>query len=63
MFVGKDVSEILGHTNTHKAVKDHVNGDDKGVNETDTPPSRVQPVMFINESGLYSLILSSELIK
>ena len=59
-FVGKDVAEILGYANPQKAVRDHVDDDDKGVNEMDTPGG-VQPVMFINESGLYSLILSSKL--
>ena len=59
-FVGKDVAEIFGYENPQKAVRDHVDGDDKGVNEMDTPGG-VQTVMFINESGLYSLILSSKL--
>ena len=59
-FVGKDVAEIFGYANPQKAVRDHVDGDDKGVNEMDTPGG-VQTVMFINESGLYSLILSSKL--
>ena len=59
-FVGKDVAEILGYANPQKAVRVHVDDDDKGVNEMDTPGG-VQPVMFINESGLYSLILSSKL--
>ena len=59
-LVGKDVVEILGYANPQKAVRDHVDDDDKGVNEMDTPGG-VQTVMFINESGLYSLILSSKL--
>lgn len=59
-FVGKDVAEILGYTNPQKAVREHVDDDDRGVNEMDTP-GRVQSVVVINESGLYSLILSSKL--
>ena len=59
-FVGKDVAEILGYANPQKAVRDHVDDDDKGVNEMDTPGG-VQTLIFINESGLYSLILSSKL--
>ena len=59
-FVGKDVAEILGYANPQKAVRDHVDDDDKGVNEMDTPGG-VQTVMLINESGMYSLIMSSRL--
>ena len=59
-FVGKDVAEILGYTNPQKAIRVHVDDDDKGVNEMDTPGG-IQSVVFINESGLYSLILSSKL--
>ena len=59
-FVGKDVAEILGYTNPLKAIRDHVDEEDKGVNETGTPGGN-QKVITINESGLYSLILSSKL--
>ena len=59
-FVGKDVAEILGYTNSRKAIIDHVDEDDKGVTKCDTP-SGVQEMVIINESGLYSLILSSKL--
>lgn len=59
-FVGKDVAEILGYTNPQKAVREHVDDDDRGVNEMDTP-GKVQSVVVINESGLYSLIISSKL--
>ena len=59
-FVGKDISERLGYTNPLKAIRDHVDPEDKGVNEMDTPGGR-QPLMFINESGMYSLVLSSKL--
>lgn len=61
-FVGKDVAEILGYTNPLKAIRDHVDDEDKGVNEMDTPGGK-QKLTIINESGLYSLILSSKLPK
>lgn len=59
-FVGKDVAVILGYTNPQKAIRDHVDEEDKGVNETFTPGG-TQNLTTINESGLYSLILSSKL--
>ena len=60
MFVGKDVATALGYANTLKAIRDHVDSEDKGVNEMVTPGGN-QKVIFINESGLYSLVLSSKL--
>ena len=59
-FVGKDVAEILGYTNSRQALKNHVDEDDKGVSKCDTPGGK-QDLVIINESGLYSLILSSKL--
>lgn len=59
-FVAKDIAEILGYANPQKAVRDHVDDEDKGVNEMDTPGGK-QSFVVINESGLYSLILSSKL--
>ena len=59
-FVGKDVAQALGYTNTLKAIRDHVDSEDKGVNEMVTPGGN-QKVIFINESGLYALVLSSKL--
>lgn len=59
-FVGKDVAEILGYTNTRKALIDHVDEYDKGVTKCDTLGG-MQDMTIINESGLYSLILSSKL--
>ena len=61
-FIGKDVAEILGYTNPQRAIRDHVDDDDKGVNEMVTPGG-IQQLVCINESGLYSLILSSKLPK
>lgn len=61
-FVGKDVAEALGYSNTRKALADHVDGEDKtdGVTIRDSIGREQKPVI-INESGLYSLILSSKL--
>lgn len=59
-FVGKDVASVLGYSNPQKAIRDHVEDEDKGVNEMFTPGGK-QQLPIINESGLYSLILSSKL--
>lgn len=59
-LVGKDVAESLGYTATEKAIRTHVDGDDKGVTEMDTPGGK-QKVVIINESGLYSLVFGSKL--
>lgn len=59
-FVGKDVADVLGYVNTAKAVREHVDLEDKGVTEMDTPGGQ-QQITIINESGLYALILSSKL--
>lgn len=61
-FVGKDVAEILEYTNPRKALIDHVDSEDKGVTKCDTLGG-TQEMTVINESGLYSLILSSKLPK
>lgn len=58
-FVGKDVSEILGYSNPQKAIRDHIDAEDKTVNEMFTVNGTKG--ILINESGLYSLILSSKL--
>lgn len=63
-FVGKDVAEILGYANTKDAILSHVDEDDKRIiqkseNTTFEIPNR--GLTLINESGLYSLILSSKL--
>lgn len=59
-FVGKDVASILGYTNTAKAIRDHVDNEDK-LTERIVLSGQNREVIFINESGLYSLILSSKL--
>ena len=63
-FVGKDVATVLGYSNPRKALADHVDDEDKlqddGVTIRD-PIGRDQHPIVINESGLYSLVLSSKL--
>lgn len=61
-FVGKDVAEILGYERPTDAVRKRVDPDDRGVAKMETP-SGAQEMTIINESGLYSLILSSKLPK
>lgn len=63
-FVGKDVADVLGYSNSRKAMADHVDDEDKEVltsrNVTlENIPNR--GITVVNESGLYSLILSSKL--
>ncbi|WP_206855320.1 phage antirepressor KilAC domain-containing protein [Candidatus Enterococcus mangumiae] len=58
-FVGKDVANVLGYSNTPKAIRDHVDEEDKTQNESFTVNGTA--LMLINESGLYSLILKSKL--
>lgn len=63
-FVGKDVAESLGYSNASKAVIDHVDDTDKQFLMLNVPNSRngnLVKTAVINESGLYSLILSSKL--
>ena len=59
-FVGKDVTKILGYTNANKAIKDHVDSEDKGTNVLDTPGGK-QRLVVINEAGLYTLVISSKI--
>ena len=61
-FVGKDVAEILEYTNPSKAIADHVDDEDKLNNETLSSLGQ-RGGWLINESGLYSLILTSEMPK
>lgn len=57
-----DVAKALGYKEPQKAIRTHVDPEDKGVSKMDTPGGN-QEVVIINESGLYSLILSSKLPK
>ena len=62
-FVGKDVATALGYgegKSLANAVANHVDEEDKGVTELMTPGGN-QKMVIINESGLYSLVLSSKL--
>jgi prophage antirepressor-like protein len=66
-FVGKDVAEVLGYKDPKGALAKHVDGDDKMMGSQNDAPSiidnlgRLQSPVFINESGLYSLMLRSKL--
>ena len=77
-FVGKDVAEILGYSNSSKAVMMHVDDEDKrfemlpikadsqfgnpeGADSQNATPSGMTKTALINESGLYSLVLRSNL--
>ena len=59
-FIGNDVATALGYSNPQKAIRDHVDVEDKGVNESFTPGGK-QQITVINESGVYSLVFSSRL--
>ena len=67
-FVGKDVAEILGYANASKSVLTHVDAEDKTFvvldiadSQNGNVPVGQSKTAFVNESGLYSLILSSKL--
>ena len=61
-FVGKDIAEVLGYSNSRKAILDHVDDADKidGVTIRDSI-GRDQAAVVINESGLYALIFGSKM--
>ena len=59
-FVAKDITDVLKYSNSRKAISDHVDAEDKGVTKCYTLGG-AQNLTIINESGLYSLILSSKL--
>lgn len=59
-FVGKDVAEILGYVDTDQAIRNHIDEEDKLTRKIDGV-DQSRNVKVINESGLYSLILSSKL--
>ena len=61
LFVGKDVAEALGYSNTRDALRKHVDSEDKDAVAIRDSIGRDQQTIFITESGLYSLILSSKL--
>ena len=59
-LVGKDIAKALGYSNGRDAISKHVDADDKGVAKCDTLGGK-QDLQVINESGMYSLVLSSKL--
>ena len=59
-FVGKDIADALGYSNSRKAILDHVAEEDKGVTKWNTLGG-MQNLTIINESGVYALIFSSKL--
>lgn len=60
-FVGKDIAECLGYSRSTKAVSDHVDEEDIDGIPIQDSIGRMQNTPIINESGVYSLILSSKL--
>ena len=60
LFCAKDVCDALGYKQTHKAVERHVDKGD-GMKRPTPTTSGIQTMLYINESGLYALILSSKL--
>lgn len=60
-FIGKDIAAILGYERPAKAIQDHVDIDDRDAVPIQDSIGRMQNTPIINESGLYSLILSSKL--
>jgi anti-repressor protein len=59
-FVGKDVAEALGYERPNNAVRTHVDDEDKLMHQI-SAPGQTRNMNLINESGLYSLIMSSKL--
>lgn len=60
-FVGKDIAEVLGYAKARNALAAHVDEEDKKDAPIQGSPGGTQAMTVINESGLYSLILSSKL--
>lgn len=60
-FVGKDVAEALGYSDTNKAVAMHVEEEDKKLNDKSSSSFGQRGATLINESGLYALIFGSKL--
>ena len=60
-FVGRDIAEALGYSDTNKAVAMHVDDEDKQLNDITSQSFGQRGATIINEYGLYSLVLSSKL--
>ena len=59
-FIGKDVAKVLGYKDCNQAVRKHVDEEDRKSCPVETT-GQVRWIIFINESGFYSLVLSSKL--
>ena len=59
-FRGKDVANILGYSDTNQAIRKHVDNEDQKSCPVETT-GQVRWCIFVNESGFYSLVLSSKL--
>lgn len=60
-FRAAQLAELLQYKNPHKAIKDHVDSDDLTKREIVNTVNKRTQVLFVNESGMYSLVLSSKL--
>ena len=62
-FIGKDVAKILGYRDTNQAIRKHVDKEDRKYFPVETTgySKRGRPPVILNESGFYSLVLSSKL--
>ena len=60
LFKGKDIAKVLGYSDTNQAIRKHVDEEDKFSRAVETT-GQVRWSIFINESGFYSLLLSSKL--
>ena len=60
-FVGKDLAEALGYSDTNKAVAMHVDDEDKKLNDKTSSSFGQRGATLVNESGMYSLALFSKL--
>ncbi len=62
-FVGKDIAQILGYSDVNKAIAMHIDNEDKKLNDKTSSSFGQRGATLINESGLYSLVLSSKMPK
>jgi anti-repressor protein len=61
-FIGSEIAYILGYSNPQKAIRDHVDEDEK-LTERIVLSGQNREVILINESGLYSLVFGSKLLR
>lgn len=62
-LVGKDIARILGYSDVNKAIAMHVDSEDKKLNDKTSSSFGQRGATLINESGFYSLVLSSKMPK